>query len=623
MNYSVEIDTEYGTQLLPVRKRNMMTSLAGDRVEVSILEFADEHKKEAIVENIIERAKHTVVGKLQLSGNYAFVISDDKKFRKDIYIPGGKLKGAKNNDKVLCEIIRWDYQDSLPEGKIIEVLGKSGTVETEYKALIKKYNLSKTFPKRVRDEVKKLFPDEDKFCFEREARHRLDLRDKVIFTIDPVTAKDFDDAVSVEKNEKGNYLLGVHIADVSHYVHEGSELDDEALKRGTSVYLMNDVVPMLPEKLSNDICSLKPKVNRLTFSVFIELDTVGQIIGFNIAKSIIKSKRRFTYEEVQRILDEQKGEFLEQLNLMNELHKVLYESRIKEGSLDFETQEVDVVINKEGRIEEIKPKKRLESMRMIEDFMLIANKCVTIYIERKDPRPPFVYRVHDEPDKKKMRELSFFVRQFGITLNPESKRSIQKMLQQIRGRKEEYLINDITIRSMAKAIYSEENIGHYGLGFPNYTHFTSPIRRYPDLIVHRILHECINNLNQKRRNHYRKLLPGICRQSTEAEMNAVQAEREAIKILQISYLEDHIGKIFPGIISGISEFGIYVEIEENLIEGMVSLKNLHDDYYILDERNYRIVGRHRRKKYMIGDRVKVKVVKLDKERKRIDFTIAN
>jgi ribonuclease R len=622
MEYAAEIKNESGFERIRIRKKNLQTAMVDDVVEISIIEFADRNFKEAFVERIVKRAKHRIVGKLEFAPgdeDYAFVVPDDRKFRKDIYIQGKNLKNASEGDKVVCEITSWTYQDASPEGKIVEVLGKAGDVKTEFRALIKKYGLTKIFPKKVRIEIKELSDSRAFEIRESEIKKRVNLRNIVTFTIDPIDAKDFDDAVSIELNEKGNYMLGVHIADVSHYVKENSELDKEALNRGTSVYLMNDVVPMLPEVLSNDICSLKQGVDRLTFSVFVEINSKGEILDFSISKSVINSKKRFTYEEVQKILDEQKGMFLKEINLMNELHNILFERRIKEGSLDFETQEVSVEIDPDGFIKNIKPKERLDSMRIIEDFMLTANKCVTLYIERKDPKPPFVYRIHDLPDKTKMRELSQFVKQFGITLNPDSKRSLQKMLLEIRGRQEEYLITDITIRSMAKAVYSESNIGHYGLGFKNYTHFTSPIRRYPDLVVHRILFDVLSGIESSHKVHYRNILPDVCRQSTDMELNAVQAEREAVRILQIRYLESHARKIFDGIVSGISEYGIYVEISENLIEGMVRLKDLNDDYYILDEKNFRLIGRHRKKMYRIGDRIKVKVLKTDIEKKWIDF----
>ena len=619
--YTAEIKTEQGTVFLPVKKKNLQTALLGDIVEVSIIEYAQRDEREAIVEKILTRAKHRLVGKLEFSSkgkDYAFVIPDDRKFRKDIFIPKNSLKGAEQGDKVECEIVNWEYQDLSPEGKIVQILGKAGDVKTEFKALIKKYGLTKTFPKGVRDELKKMEADGEFEISKEEIKSRRDLRDEIVFTIDPVDAKDHDDAVSIEILDNGNYMLGVHIADVSHYVREGTELNEEALRRGTSAYLMNDVVPMLPEKLSNDVCSLKEKVDRLAFSVFIEIDKKGNLLKYELDKSVINSKKKFSYEEVQNILDKQDGLYLDTLNQMNELHKVLFKRRLEEGSLDFESPEMKAEIEN-GLIKSIKPKDRLESMRLIEDFMLVANKCVTLFTERQKTKPPFLYRIHDLPDKKRIKELSQFVRQFGITLNPESKKSIQKMLIEIQGRPEEFMINDLTIRSMSKAIYSEENIGHYGLGFEHYTHFTSPIRRYPDLIVHRILFEALKGINQKRIQYYRKILPGIAKQSTDMEINAVQAEREAIKILQCQYMEKHVGDIFKGIVSGISEYGIYVELNESMIEGMVRLRDLNDDYYILDERNFQIIGRHRKQKYRIGDKVKVKVHKVSTENKWIDL----
>jgi len=540
-------------------------------------------------------------------------------------------------DKVVCEILNYDDLDSPfieLEGKITEILGEAGNKDVELISVLKKYGFSVEFPRNIEEHSKSVgikANEELESLPKSHARRKLfgdrvDLRKINCFTIDPVNAKDFDDAVSIEKTEEG-YKLGVHIADVSNYVREGSETDIEALKRGTSVYLVDTVAPMLPEVLSNDICSLKEGIDRFTFSVFIYLTPKGKVTNYEIFKAIIHSKKRFSYEEAQEILDGKTNRYSKELLTMYELSKMLTALRMKEGSIDFDTPEVKFILDEKGDIAEIKAKERLDSMKLIEEFMLLANKCVTEYVtglsEKYQSPFPFVYRVHDLPDKDKLADLSRFIKQFGYSINLEDKKSIKNLTAQIKGKPEEYVINNLLLRSMAKAVYTPENIGHYGLGFKDYTHFTSPIRRYPDLIVHRILYDylTINGGIEKKKSHYRKILVDVCKQSSAQEQAAVNAERETIKIKQIEYLSHRLGKEFEGIISGIINYGMFVELDDCLIEGLIRFRDLEDDYYEYNEKEYFAVGVRRGRKFYAGQRVKVKVINCDLESRKIDFAL--
>jgi len=595
--------------------------LVGDKVEFKII-----NSKEGIfaeVLRVLNAGKKFVSGRFENQQSYGTLYPDSKDIKKEIIIAADNFNNAKDGDKVYVEILNpKDLKDEFSDllGKVIEVLGSAGERGAEEKSIMRKYNLVKEFPKEVEKEA-------DRLKISYDLKDRIDLRDKVIFTIDPVDAKDFDDAVSIEKKDDGTYLLGVHIADVSHYVKENSPLDKEALRRATSVYLVKNVIPMLPEKLSNDICSLKQDEERLTFSILINLSKRFSVKGFELKKSVIKSKRRFTYEEAQNIIETKTGDFVEELLLMYKISKSFTMQRLKDESLDFDSNEVKFTFNKKGEVEDIIVKQRLDSMRLIEEFMLLANKCATLFVrdlsKRLKIQLPFIYRVHDIPNKDKMKDLAEFVKQFGYNINIDDKNSLRKLLKEVEGKPEEFLINDLLIRTMAKAIYTTKNIGHYGLGFKDYTHFTSPIRRYPDLEVHRILFDYIYNEKNiaSRAEYYKKILPDICKQSSIMEQNAEQAERESIKLMQGEYISKHIGDEYDGIISGIVQYGIFVEILDILVEGMIRFKDIEDDYYEYDEKKHIARGRRRGKTFRAGQKVRIKVVRVNKENKKIDFVL--
>lgn len=616
-----------------IPSRFIGTALEGDTVSVVLFAHPQSQEKkpaaqetpEGEIVEIITRSNKPVVGVFEKGKSFFFVVPDSSKIGRDIYIPKGKTGGARPGDKVVARIDFWESRHLNPEGEVLEVLGTSGNVRAEMTAVAREFQLPLTFPKQVIEEAEDIhesIPPE-------EIKKRLDLRSLLCFTIDPEDAKDFDDAVSLEPLPDGNFRLGVHIADVSHYVQEGSALDVEALKRGTSVYLSDAVIPMLPEKLSNDLCSLRPKIDRLTYTAFMVLTPRGVVKDYEIRKSVIHSKRRFSYEEVQKIIESGKGDFSETILAMHAMSQTLLKKRLKEGSVDFESVETKFRFDTEGNPTSIIKKERLGAHRLVEDFMLLANQVVARHlgiVKKEDTIRPFIYRIHDSPPPEKLKDLAAFVEHLGYSLNVSggvTSHALQKLIDQVRGKEEENVINEVAIRSMAKAVYSEKNIGHFGLGFKHYTHFTSPIRRYPDLYIHRLLFEYEHKMPQRRREQLASRIPEICKQSSDRERVAMDAERASIKVMQVEFMKRHLGDEFDAIISGVTNFGLFVEIADLLVEGLIRLRDMEDDYYVFDEKKYQMVGRRTKKRYRLGDKVRIKVMRVDPEERQIDFAFVH
>lgn len=611
----------------------------GDRVEVRILPQTERQRRRekrrcGEILRVLDKKIHTLVGTLERVRKQYVVIPDSKEFSQEILIPSSELHGARDGEKVVVELSPVHHRHELPRGKVVKVLGTPGQLPTELLAVIHEYQLPQSFPPEVLREAE-ILPGE---ITEDEIAQRVDFRSLLTFTIDPEDAKDFDDAISIEKLPDGNFKLGVHIADVSHYVAEGSELDREALRRGTSVYLPNGVIPMLPERLSTNLCSLRPNEDKLTYSVVMVVTPRGAVKEYTITPSIIRSRHRFSYEEVQAILDamntgrtiaKEYESYLPSFELLYGLTKTLTKKRLREGSIDFETAEVKFRFDAEGKPIEIMKKVRLESHRLIEECMLLANRVVAKHIGMPKPdqhTEPFLYRVHDAPDPQRIQELALFMKKFGLSLNVEkgvSAKQLQKLLDQVKGTEVENIINEIVLRSMAKAVYSENNIGHYGLGFDYYAHFTSPIRRYPDLIVHRMLKKYANGITPQEREQLRKHLPAVAKQSSDRERVAMEAERAAVKVVQVEYMKRHLGDEFEAVISGVAPYGIFVELKDILVEGMVHVREMMDDYYTYDEKQYALIGRRGRTMYRLGDSVRVKLIRVNPEQRQVDFVLVN
>jgi len=603
-----------------VAGKNLNTSFNGDLVEVVLIASRRGKNLEGEIVRVVERKRNEIVGTLNKSQSFYFVVPDDDKIHRDIYVADDKLSGAKVGDKVVVGELEWKAPLVNPEGRVKEILGKAGTYDAEIASIAREFGLTYKFPKEVMSEAElhsEIIP-------ESEINNRLDLRDKTIFTIDPEDAKDFDDAVSAEILPNGNYLVGIHIADVSHYVRKDTALFNEALKRGTSVYIVGKVIPMLPEKLSNNICSLVPNKDRLTFSVLAELTPRCKLVSYEIHKTVINSKRRFTYDEVQEILENGKGELFNEIFRLNTISKSLREKRIKKGSINFFSPEVVFKLDENGTPVEIKIKEIRESHNLIEELMLLANQIIAEHVKAKANKKSisFVYRVHDLPDKEKITEFARFVKSLGYHFDPNSankSKQFQLLLEEVKNTEEEAVVNEIAIRSMAKAVYSTKNIGHYGLGFRYYTHFTSPIRRFPDLMVHRLIHNY--NTDNSEKNLSLEELEEICNHSSAQERNAVNAERLSVKLKQIEYLRGKVGEDFHGVVSGITHFGIFIELSQSLAEGLIRLRDMNDDYYIFDEKNYAITGKRSGRRIRLGDKVNVKLIRVDQEKREIDFIL--
>jgi len=602
---------------------NLFTALDGDKVMVRL--SGNRHGRESgVVIKIVERAERNIVGLFKIDRNFISVAPDNPKIHRDLYISSDLTMGAKNGDKVVARLTIWDDPFRNPEGEIIEVLGKPTAPGVDMKTVIRTFNLPEEFPDKVLSEAEQASAKIDDSTVEA----RLDLSSESVYTIDPSDAKDHDDAVSVEKILNG-YRLGVHIADVSHFVQPGTALDDEAFKRGNSVYLPGMVVPMIPEVLSNNACSLKSNRRRLAFSVIIDFDKKGKMLSWELKDTIIKSKASLSYEQVQDYFNDNQSDLsvkkvAESLLLARELAGLLTKRRFTEGSLDFDLPEAKIILNDKGEVLELGNRVRLESHRLVEEFMLVANRAVALEVFRKGQ--PFIYRVHGKPDMEKLNAFSAMMKRLGYNF-PISKtmKPIQfaRFLDKIKDQPEVDFINELMLRSMQKAVYQEDNIGHFGLAFKHYTHFTSPIRRYPDLLVHRLLRKLKGETYPPAyAKRVRTVIDNVSRHCSETERNAEKAERQAIRVKQVKYMAKHIGDEFGGVISGVTQYGFYVRLDNMGVEGMVRVSTVDDDYYLYDESNYRIVGRRKKRSFRMGDAVKVGVLNVDTTRSEIELFVA-
>lgn len=634
-----------GGKSILVCERNSLHALDGDRVRVTMLARRAGHTREAEVTEIIERANDTFVGQLQVERGYGFLVTESRSLATDIFIPKDKLKGGKDGDKAVVQITEWPEDSKSPIGRVIDILGRQGENNAEMHAILAQYGLPYRYPERIEKAAEQLTPD----ISPEEIARREDFREVTTFTIDPHDAKDFDDALSIRSTGKGVWEIGVHIADVSHYVKEGDIIDREAEKRATSVYLVDRTIPMLPERLCNFICSLRQDEEKLTYSTIFHINERGEILDWHLAHTVIRSNRRFTYEEVQTILERNgeaskedltlpgehpeplpqgarpEGEYAEELITLNRIAKLLRAKRFKNGSIGFDRAEVRFEIDEKGHPISTYVKVAKDANKLVEEFMLLANRSVAekIAVVGKGKKPKvFVYRIHDVPDPEKMEKLSAFVANFGYKVRTdgtktEVSKSLNKLLEDVKGKKEENVVELVALRAMMKARYSTHNIGHYGLMFNYYTHFTSPIRRYPDTMVHRLL----TRYEEGGRTVGQQKYEDLCEHASNMEQLATTAERASIKYKQVEFMADRLGQEFDGTISGVTEFGLYVEITENACEGMVPLRLLVDDYYEFDERNFCLVGRRFHKKYSLGDKVRIRVEKANLERRLLDFAL--